>query len=370
MPIGLQPRLHSKEYRRSDLAAPKTLKFQHQKASTSVNDLLVTRLSTISALYTAEQREKGLIDGNKILRVITANDDINDYFAVSDPLVWDFLEKKSLGYFTLDNPIRRACVNCLLSNVFTWAIFASICVNAVLLAMDNPLSTKGDDFFAIAELFFNILFTIEFFIKVIALSGFGEIGGYYRDSWNRVDFVVLVVSWIPLLISGSKNFSFIRILRSFKVMKTFNNIPGLKRMVALFANVVPKMASLVYLLGFVFLFFGVFGGQLFQGALRQHCFPEEAFDTTLNSTFDYLPSEELCSLNGKYSGGLQCSNDAPKCTAFEPLTDSALPNPYENKYLNFDNTIFSFLTIFVVISLEGKNDTEVIFSVFTCVMNE
>lgn len=355
MPVGIQPR-KSREYRRSSQGCNHAVQ---QKASTSVDDFLVTRLSKISQLYTAEQKQKGLIDGEAIPRVITAEDDINDFFLASDPLIWEYLEKKSLGYFTLDNPIRRACVNCLLSSVFTWAIFFSICVNAVLLAMDNPLSTKGDDFFAIAELLFNILFTVEFVIKIIALSGFGEIGGYYRDSWNRLDFMVLLVSWIPMLISGSTNFSFIRIMRSFKVMKTFNNVPGLKRMVALFANVVPKLASLVYLLGFVFLFFGVFGGQLFQGTLRQHCFPQEAFDTVLSSNsnsslLDFPHSEELCSLDGIFSGGLQCSSDAPKCTAFYPQTDVALPNPHENKHLNFDNTLFAFLTIFVVISLEGK----------------
>ena len=219
---------------------------------------------------------------------------------------------------------------------------------------DNPLSTKGDEFFAIAELFFNILFTTEFLIKLIALSGFGEVGGYYKDSWNRLDFLVLIVSWIPYLITGSSNFSFIRIMRSFKVMKTFNNIPGLKRMVALFANVVPKLASLVYLLGFVFLFFGVFGGQLFQGVLRQHCFPNEAYETALNSTLDFPPSDQLCSLSGKHSGGLLCSSESPECSAFYPQTDDAIPNPLENKFLNFDNTLFGFLTIFVVISLEGS----------------
>lgn len=336
---------------------PIALKFSHQNVSANINDHLVTRLSVISQLYTAEQQQKGLIDGENIPRVITAEDDINDYFATSDPLVWEFLEKVSLGYFTLDHPVRRFSVHCLLSPIFAWTIFASICVNAVLLGMDNPLSTTGDEFFAIAELFFNVLFTVEFMIKLIALSGFGEIGGYYRDSWNRLDFTVLLVSWVPLLFSGSTNFSFIRIMRSLKVMKTFNNIPGLKRMVALFANVVPKLASLVYLLGFVFLFFGVFGGQLFQGSLRQHCFPEEAYEVVNGTLSAFSPSEQLCSLEGRASGGQQCLSDAPKCSAFYPHSGDAIANPQENKYLNFDNTMFSFLTIFVVISLEGEQCT-------------
>jgi hypothetical protein len=349
MPTGIELPGGGDKFQKKKLDHP-VPKFAHQKASVSINDHLVTRLSTISRMYTAEQHLLGEDNGP---RVITAEDDLNDFFLASDPLVWEFLEKTSLGYFTLENPLRRACVHCLLSSVFTWAVFCSICVNAVLLAMDNPLSTKGDEFFAIAELLFNVLFTIEFIIKLIALSGFGKIGGYYRDSWNKLDFVVLLVSWIPMLFSGSTNFSFIRIMRSFKVMKTFNNVPGLKRMVALFANVVPKLASLVYLLGFVFLFFGVFGGQLFQGSLRQHCFPDEAFETINGTVQAFAPSEELCTLDGRFSGGQQCLSDAPRCSAFYPLTDDAIANPHENKYLNFDNTLFSFLTIFVVISLEG-----------------
>ena len=315
-----------------------------------IHDSLVLRLSTLSKVYSL-QHHGGVEEGFR--REITPEDDINEFFSAKDPLIWQYLENYALGIFSLQNPIRRACVHCLYSSMFSWFIFFSICVNAILLAMDNPLSSKGDEFFATAEFAFNILFSVEFVIKLIALSGFGKIGGYFRDPWNRLDFAVLVVSWIPMLFSGSLNFSFIRIMRSFKVMKTFNNVPGLKRMVALFANVVPKMASLVYLLAFVFLFFGIFGKQLFQGALRQHCFPLEAYEIINGTAQAFPPSDYLCTLDGKYSGGLLCPGSTPKCSAYYPLSDDAIANPIENKYLNFDNTLFSFLSIFVVISLEG-----------------
>eukprot|EP01052_Picozoa_sp_SAG31_P053526 SAG31_NODE_13773_length_847_cov_1.681818_1_plen_125_part_00 len=53
------------------------------------------------------------------------------------------------------------------------------------------------------DLAFTIFFTVEMLLKIVAL-GF-IVGGsrtYLRNSWNQLDAVVVLTSWIPYLLEG------------------------------------------------------------------------------------------------------------------------------------------------------------------------
>lgn len=249
---------------------------------------------------------------------------------------------------TLDNPIRKFCVHAMLNKWFDRIILLAICGNALTLAADNPLDDSNDDIFIVMEYIFNVIFLIEFMMKIISLGGWGEESGYFRDPWNRLDCIVLICGWLPLFLAafgvdGVNNFSFIRVIRILKILKTINTIPGLKRLVKAVLDAIPRLISVANLLTIIFFIFGILGTQLFQGALRRRCFPT-------NVTAGYVPEDDLCSGDGDL-GALQCPTDTPVCSEYFP--GSKTPNSNLNIYSNFDNTPVSFLTIFVVISLEG-----------------
>ena len=65
-------------------------------------------------------------------------------------------------------------------------------------------------------------------IKVIAL-GFYNSGdsSYLKNSWNVLDFVVVIGSWANMVIPGGSNISAIRTFRLLKPLKAISSIPGL-----------------------------------------------------------------------------------------------------------------------------------------------
>ena len=138
-------------------------------------------------------------------------EDISTWFSESNPLVLYYLTPLSLGFMNLYHPLRWFCVRIMLSIWFERVILASIIVNALFLAADNPLVDSHalvSDFyfvsvnynlrdvltsvciadlqmFLISEIIFNSIFLVEFFIKLFAFGGFDQRSGYFRDPWNR-----------------------------------------------------------------------------------------------------------------------------------------------------------------------------------------
>jgi hypothetical protein len=92
---------------------------------------------------------------------------------------------------------------------------------------------------------------------------------------------------------------------------------------------------------------GILGTQLYMGQLRQRCFPDDVRESYPGKTYE--PEDELCALDG--SPGLHCHSHY-MCSQRYPGTHQY--NPNLNEYQNFDNTANAFLSIFVIISLEGR----------------
>ena len=62
------------------------------------------------------------------------------------------------------------------------------------------------------------------------------------------------------------------------MLKTLNNVPGLKRLVKAVLDAMPRIISVFYILAFIFLLFGICGTQMFKGDMRQRCFPKNVQD--------------------------------------------------------------------------------------------
>lgn len=74
------------------------------------------------------------------------------------------------------------------------------------------------------ELYFSIIFLLEFLIKMISMGFvFGD-GTYLKNGWNLIDFTVVISSLLNFLPS-TINFTAIRTLRVLKPLKNINSIP-------------------------------------------------------------------------------------------------------------------------------------------------
>ena len=193
-------------------------------------------------------------------------------------------------------------------------------------------------------------------MKVIAQGAFDSLSGYFQDPWNRLDFFLLLAGWLPQLfalegLSRISNFSFVRAIRILRVLKTVKSVPELKRLVQAILDALPHLLSVGYVLAFIFLLFGILGTQLYSGLLRNRCFPSELLLQEEGGEA-YVPSDALCSAtHTPFPGTASCPSAAALCSAYYPGTRRA--NNNNNPFQHFDNIPTAFLTIFVIISLEG-----------------
>lgn len=142
-----------------------------------------------------------------------------------------------------------------------------ILLNTIVLAMswygESATVTK---FTTLANFVFMGIFTIEAFIKIVAMKS-----SYFKDSWNIFDFVVVVFTPIVIVISlfpqlgidAKKQATLLRVLRMLRILRIVKKAEKLQIIFETILEAIPAMGSLgVLLLLFLFLF-SIIGMQLF-----------------------------------------------------------------------------------------------------------
>lgn len=105
------------------------------------------------------------------------------------------------------------------------------------------------------------LFVVEAALKISVLLP----GGYFTDSWNVFDFVIVSVSLIDVsLDSQASSLSFLRLFRTLRLMKVFE-MREIRYIFELFIRSMSTMAMVLVLLLLVFYMYAVFGMALFAG---------------------------------------------------------------------------------------------------------
>lgn len=120
------------------------------------------------------------------------------------------------------NPIRRGCAAIVVNPGFDRLTLLLISVSSIALAMDSPLR---DDESTVAkmlgrvEVVMTVLFFIEMTLKICAQGFIAMPGAYLRNSWNVLDFVVVVISLFQLFSDDSGNLKSLRSLRALRALR-------------------------------------------------------------------------------------------------------------------------------------------------------
>jgi hypothetical protein len=109
-------------------------------------------------------------------------------------------------------------------------------------------------------------------VKIIALGFMGKKGssGYIRDPWNKLDFVVVIISVIGML-PGLPNLSVLRTFRVLRPLRTLAKSPGLRKIIGAVIDSIPDLANVIVLLTFVLLIFAIAGLVFWNGILHARC---------------------------------------------------------------------------------------------------
>ncbi|KAJ9447984.1 Sodium channel protein 60E [Diplonema papillatum] len=263
--------------------------------------------------------------------------------------------------------------------LFDATILVLILLNAATLVLADPLFDSIewlDPFESRAEVTFQVLFTAEMVLKILALGFVLHPGAYLRAEpapfWNRLDFLIVCSGFVSYMTPGSGNFTALRLLRCLRPLRTMNRVKKLRQLMSTLSSALP-LAVDIFLLFFLLLWvFSTLGVQLFGGVFHRRCYVTAPWDAGLaemptgnGSTALFLGLENDTETTFDVSAGFEnrswlVANDTAACGArtceSNGLTvgqtcaiDQAV---YRADIMNYDNIFSAMFLTFKIMSLD------------------
>ena len=205
-----------------------------------------------------------------------------------------------------------------------------IIANSVILAMEDPTSSKQSGFFMMLDDIFLGLYTVEMVLKILGMGFVFNKGAYLRDYWNLLDFVIVATGYLSLILAGGgTNFTALRSFRVLRPLRTISGIEGLRVIMQALITSLPLLRDTIIVLLFFFIIFAIAGVQLFSGMLKKRCVNIE--------TGIVDPKIEFC-------GTVECP------PGFFCGKTNMNPNFGQT---NFDTVFYSLIAVFQSVTLEG-----------------
>lgn len=159
------------------------------------------------------------------------------------------------------NYFRKIIFKLVVSNYFEYAVVFVISLNTLFLCMDYH---NAPQLLASIISYGNIIFISFFGLEaVMKLIGFG-IRYYFLDTWNRFDFLIVVLSFIAI---NEDIFQFkvtaLRIIRVARLLRMVKSSKGLKNLLKALWLSLKNIVNVGMILFLIFFTFSVAGMDLF-----------------------------------------------------------------------------------------------------------
>jgi hypothetical protein len=241
--------------------------------------------------------------------------------------------------------VSHYCYKIVTHRLYDYLALFVIILNTLCIMISDPKDSNS-----IAEAtdkYFLAIFTIEIFMKICAVGFIHAENSYLRDTWNILDFVVIVVGWVSVILennagSSVKNLAGLRAFRILRPLKTIRSIRGLRKLVVTIFESLGQLGDLIIILVFVFLIFAIAGVQMWQGLFMRRC---------MNINFGFIDSFTWWSNSCSFDSECQVFNTPGseyKCV-------KTLTNPWYST-LNFDDTLTALLSVYVMATMNGSTD--------------
>jgi hypothetical protein len=102
---------------------------------------------------------------------------------------------------------------------------------------------------------------IESLLKIIAYGLIKHYNAYLRDSWNWIDFSVVIVSIIELTPLDALQLKPLRTLRVLRPLKSIKALPGMKKLIVSLIKSLPDLGQAIFFCMMIFILFGILGIQ-------------------------------------------------------------------------------------------------------------
>ena len=173
----------------------------------------------------------------------------------------------SFYVFNKGNQFRDLCFNLQSNKSFDNGVMLLIGLNSAKLAIDTYFDENDEGtivrIFKIIDYFFNFCFALEALIKSIALGFIQDEGSFLRESWNQLDFFIVITSFVDMGMSITNAdtevgaLKIIRLLRILRPLRVVSHNQAMKMIVtALFESVGAILNVLIVVL-MVWLMFAI-----------------------------------------------------------------------------------------------------------------
>lgn len=102
--------------------------------------------------------------------------------------------------------------------IFDLALVLFILLSSAVVMLDSVRALKDayGQWLTIADWFFTIIFTIEYFLRIYCV---GRPSGYIFSTYGLIDLFSILPSYLSLIFPGSHYFSIIRIFRTLRILR-------------------------------------------------------------------------------------------------------------------------------------------------------
>eukprot|EP00762_Andalucia_godoyi_P008681 ANDGO_00428.mRNA.1 Muscle calcium channel subunit alpha-1 len=244
--------------------------------------------------------------------------------------VFSTSRNKSLCMFSENSRVRQFSHRLMEHWLFETVVLLCIFCSAVTLAMENPNDDPQSEQSIVlndVNLALTVIFTLEMVIKVVAMGFVFHEKAYLRDNWNKLDFVVVIVS-LASSAQASEGLQVVKVLRILRILRPLRLVgkaAGMRVVVDTLVRSVPPILSVFLIFLILLTVFGILGVQLFAGKFYR-C--NDLAVETKN----------------------QCTGN------FTDLNGSTIQRDWSQPMANFDNFGNSILTLIGIMGTEGWTD--------------
>lgn len=267
-------KLQAKEYPETVLDAndyKKRLRFEELK-STKLEEMCNWKQKDIKGTkknaYIKEIQRK-----NEKILTVAEKDELEKLEVYTDRFPLLELRKSIHKFFILMHLVAFEIIS---SKLFDNVSIGVILVNSAVMMVDDP-TQEPSEFSVIADNIFLILYSCEMFLKILGLGFIVGENSYLKDSWNILDFVIVVSSYPALFADpnapsdGSFSLSGLRAFRVMRPLKTISSVKGLKVLMQALFQAMPLLRDTIIILLFFFAIFAIMGLNLMSGQLKVRC---------------------------------------------------------------------------------------------------
>lgn len=180
-------------------------------------------------------------------------------------------------FINKQNPIRLLIYKLTKSKWFETFILVIIICSSIKLTVDTYLINEPSDSPMVVvsnylDLFFTAFFALESLVNSIAIGFVQDKGSYLRESWNKLDFFIVVTSIVDLSFDGINLpvIKILRMLRTLRPLRFISHNSGMKIVVVALIESVGHIMNVAIVVVVVWLMFAILGVNIFGGKF-QYC---------------------------------------------------------------------------------------------------